>query len=332
MEPLTLNSAKAVKGLFPQDETQENDGLTGAQLFDNTGAARPALTYGDIILLPGHIDFGVDDVVTKTKLSRNIELHVPFVSSPMDTVTESEMAIQMALHGGIGFIHYNNTIQEQRKQVDRVKNFKNGFITNPKVLSPEHTVEDVLAIKQKYGFSGIPITENGLMGGKLVGIVTNRDTDFLKAGDIPLADVMTPLSSIVIGLVAGGLVVGSVLFFDRIKIDDPVGAISVHLTCGIWGTLAVGIFSTNPEHSLVTQLIGIACYGAFTVLCAAALFLSIKATMGLRVSEEEELEGLDYGEHGMHAYDLMPSPSSVSPATAQGAEASYAQQAALATD
>ena len=196
MEPLTLNSAKAVKGLFPQDETQENDGLTGAQLFDNTGAARPALTYGDIILLPGHIDFGVDDVVTKTKLSRNIELHVPFVSSPMDTVTESEMAIQMALHGGIGFIHYNNTIQEQRKQVDRVKNFKNGFITNPKVLSPEHTVEDVLAIKQKYGFSGIPITENGLMGGKLVGIVTNRDTDFLKAGDIPLADVMTPLDKL----------------------------------------------------------------------------------------------------------------------------------------
>ena len=159
---------------------------------------------------------------------------------------------------------------------------------------------------------------NGILAG-LVGITAG-------------ADVMTPLSSIVIGLVAGGLVVGSVLFFDRIKIDDPVGAISVHLTCGIWGTLAVGIFSTNPEHSLVTQLIGIACYGAFTVLCAAALFLSIKATMGLRVSEEEELEGLDYGEHGMHAYDLMPSPSSVSPATAQGAEASYAQQAALATD
>ena len=81
MEPLTLNSAKAVKGLFPQDETQENDGLTGAQLFDNTGAARPALTYGDIILLPGHIDFGVDDVATKTKLSRNIELHVPCIVS-----------------------------------------------------------------------------------------------------------------------------------------------------------------------------------------------------------------------------------------------------------
>jgi len=134
---------------------------------------------------------------------------------------------------------------------------------------------------------------NGILAG-LVGITAG-------------ADVMTPLSAIVIGLVAGGIVVGSVLMFDRIKIDDPVGAISVHLVCGIWGTLAVGIFSTNPEHSFVVQLIGVGAYGAFTVLCATALFLGIKATIGLRVSEEEEIEGLDIGEHGMHAYELTPS-------------------------
>ena len=198
MPDLSLAEGKApLEKLFPDDEPQENDGLTGEQLFDNSGPAKPALTYGDIILLPGHINFGVDRVCTKTKLSRNIELHLPFVSSPMDTVTESEMAIQMALHGGIGFIHYNNTIKEQRKQVDRVKNFKNGFITNPKCLSPEHTVEDVLAIKHKYGFSGIPITENGLMGGKLVGIVTNRDTDFQKSGTTALSEVMTPISQLI---------------------------------------------------------------------------------------------------------------------------------------
>ena len=197
MPDLNLDQKAAkLEQLFPDDEEQENDGLTGDQLFDNSGPAKPALTYGDLILLPGHINFGVDQVSTKTKLSRNIELHVPFVSSPMDTVTESEMAIQMALHGGIGFIHYNNTIQEQRKQVDRVKNFKNGFITNPKCLSPQHKVEDVLAIKHKYGFSGIPITENGLMGGKLVGIVTNRDTDFQRDGATLLSDVMTPLSKL----------------------------------------------------------------------------------------------------------------------------------------
>jgi Amt family ammonium transporter len=131
---------------------------------------------------------------------------------------------------------------------------------------------------------------NGILAG-LVGITAGADT-------------VSILGSVIIGLVAGGLVVGSVLFFDRIKIDDPVGAISVHLTCGIWGTLAVGIFSTNPEHSFMTQLIGVAAYGVATVASAFAIFATVKAVMGLRVSEEEELEGLDYGEHGMHAYDF----------------------------
>jgi Amt family ammonium transporter len=129
---------------------------------------------------------------------------------------------------------------------------------------------------------------NGILAG-LVGITAG-------------ADVVSPLSAIVIGLIAGALVVGSVVFFDKVKIDDPVGAVSVHLTCGIWGTLAVGIFA--PDKSFVTQLIGVACYGAATVTSAVILFGAIKATMGLRVSEEEEIEGLDYGEHGMHAYDL----------------------------
>jgi Amt family ammonium transporter len=131
---------------------------------------------------------------------------------------------------------------------------------------------------------------NGILAG-LVGITAG-------------ADVVTPLSAVLIGLIAGGIVVGSVIFFDRIKIDDPVGAISVHLTCGIWGTLAVGIFSTNPEHTLGIQAIGVAAYGAFTLASAGLIFGVLKATMGLRVSEEEELVGLDLGEHGMHAYDL----------------------------
>ncbi len=131
---------------------------------------------------------------------------------------------------------------------------------------------------------------NGILAG-LVGITAG-------------ADVTTPFTAAIIGLVAGVIVVGSVILFDRLKIDDPVGAISVHLSCGIWGTLAVGIFSTNPEHSFMTQLVGVLCYGAFTFACAMGLFLVIKATMGLRVSEDEEIEGLDLGEHGMHAYDM----------------------------
>lgn len=131
---------------------------------------------------------------------------------------------------------------------------------------------------------------NGILAG-LVGITAG-------------ADVMTPNTAVIIGLVAGCIVVFAVIGIDRIKIDDPVGAISVHLVCGIWGTLAVGIFSTNPEHSFVTQLIGVACYGVFTVVCATTIFLVIRATMGLRVTEEEEIEGLDLSEHGMHAWDV----------------------------
>jgi Amt family ammonium transporter len=103
-----------------------------------------------------------------------------------------------------------------------------------------------------------------------------------------------------IGLIAGAMVVGSVLTIDRLRLDDPVGAISVHLVCGIWGTLAVGIFSA--DHSLVTQLIGVLAYGAFSFPAALAIFLLLKLTLGLRVSKDEEAMGLDVGEHGMEAY------------------------------
>jgi Amt family ammonium transporter len=131
---------------------------------------------------------------------------------------------------------------------------------------------------------------NGILAG-LVGITAS-------------ADSVTISGSVVIGLIAGALVVCSVMAFDRIKVDDPVGAISVHLVCGIWGTLAVGIFSTNPDHSLGTQLIGVIAYGIVAFSCSLIIFGAIKATIGLRVSAEEEIEGLDLGEHGMHAYEL----------------------------
>ncbi|NIP31684.1 MAG: ammonium transporter [Candidatus Dadabacteria bacterium] len=115
------------------------------------------------------------------------------------------------------------------------------------------------------------------------------------------ADVVSVMSAVVIGIVAGAIVVFSVTFFDSIKIDDPVGAISVHLVCGIWGTLAVGIFG-GSDFSVVTQFIGVIAYGAFTVICSVILFLGIKMIMGLRVTQEEEMKGLDITEHGMEAY------------------------------
>ena len=116
------------------------------------------------------------------------------------------------------------------------------------------------------------------------------------------ADVVGVMDAVIIGLVSGGIVVLGVSFFDRLKLDDPVGALSVHLLCGIWGTLAVGIFS--PETASVgVQLLGISAYGAVSFLSALILFAILKYTLGIRVSEEEELGGLDIGEHGMEAYN-----------------------------
>lgn len=130
-----------------------------------------------------------------------------------------------------------------------------------------------------------------ILNGSLAGLVG------ITAG----ADVISPLYSVIVGIIAGIIVVASVLFFDKYaKVDDPVGAISVHLVCGIWGTLAVGIFAA--DFSFITQLIGVLAYGVFTVVCALILFFAIKLIMGLRVSEEEEMAGLDIGEHGMEAY------------------------------
>ena len=114
------------------------------------------------------------------------------------------------------------------------------------------------------------------------------------------ADVVGVMDSILIGFLAGLLVVAAVLLLDRLRIDDPVGAISVHLVCGVWGTLAVGIFSA--EHSLLTQLIGVVAYGVTCFVAAFVLFFLLKVTIGIRVDEEEEMRGLDVGEHGMEAY------------------------------
>ncbi len=114
------------------------------------------------------------------------------------------------------------------------------------------------------------------------------------------ADVISPLDSVLVGAVAGIMVVGAVLLLDRLRIDDPVGAVAVHLVCGVWGTVAVGLFA--DDVSLVAQLVGVAATGVFCFATSYAIFAGIKALMGLRVSAEEEMEGLDLGEHGMEAY------------------------------
>ena len=130
---------------------------------------------------------------------------------------------------------------------------------------------------------------NGCLAG-LVGITAGADT-------------VSVSSAVIIGIVAGALVVCAVMFIDsKLRIDDPVGAISVHLVCGIWGTLAVGIFSMNSDHSFATQLLGVVAYGAVVFSCALLIFGILKLVVGIRVSEEEELKGLDIAEHAMEAY------------------------------
>jgi len=163
------------------------DGSDAASLFEKYGG----LTYDDINLLPGHVAFGLDEVDLAAQLTPNIRLSLPIISSPMDTVTESEMAIGIALLGGLGIIHYNNTIEEQAHHVWRVKRFENGFITEPVTLSPDDTIADIDRTKDELGFAGIPITEDGTLGSRLLGIVTNRDIDFEPDRSRPLREVMT---------------------------------------------------------------------------------------------------------------------------------------------
>ncbi len=162
------------------------DGETASSLFGRG----EGLTYNDFILLPGRISFGLEQVDLTTKISRRIRLRFPLTSSPMDTVTESKMAIYLALLGGLGFIHYNNTVDEQVQEVRKVKRFENGFITDPCVLGPENTIADIDRVREKEGYSGIPITEDGTLRSRLIGIVTNRDIDFEPNRTRKLREVM----------------------------------------------------------------------------------------------------------------------------------------------
>jgi len=163
------------------------DGFSAEEIFTQ----HVGYTYNDIILLPSYFGFDANEVDLKTRLTRNITLNLPFISSPMDTVTEEKMAIYMALLGGMGILHYNNTIEEQVRMLKNVKRFENGFIVDPIVLGPENCIQDVRDIKKRLGFSGIPITEDGTLNTKLIGIVTARDIDFEHDATRKLKEVMT---------------------------------------------------------------------------------------------------------------------------------------------
>jgi IMP dehydrogenase len=147
-----------------------------------------ALSFDDVLLLPNHSEVLPDEVDVSTTLVGNIRLRIPIVSSPMDTVTESRMAIALAREGGVGVIHRNMPIEKQALEVDRVKRSEHGVIWDPIYLSPNHTVRDALELMERYHISGVPITDEE---GYLVGILTNRDIRFETNFDRPIHEVMT---------------------------------------------------------------------------------------------------------------------------------------------
>src|SRR5437773_2360333 len=159
--------------------------LPGAAMQERI--AYQGITFDDVLLEPGYSDVLPKDVDVRTQLTRNIRLNTPIVSSPMDTVTESELAIALAQEGGIGVIHKNMSVPQQTREVDKVKRSENGIITDPITLPPDETVGTARRIMEQHNISGVPITVNGY----LRGILTRRDLRFLTNHNQKISEVMT---------------------------------------------------------------------------------------------------------------------------------------------
>jgi len=154
---------------------------------------RKALTFDDVLLLPAHSRVLPREVSLKTRLTRKLELNIPVVSAAMDTVTEARLAIAIAQEGGIGIIHKNFPPAAQAAEVAKVKRFESGVLRDPMTISPEMTVREVIALQQQHRISGFPV----LKGGKVVGIVTNRDLRFETQLDQPVKAIMTPQKKLI---------------------------------------------------------------------------------------------------------------------------------------
>ncbi len=147
-----------------------------------------ALTFDDVLLVPAFSQVLPKDTSLSTQFSRNIRLNLPLVSAAMDTVTEARLAIAIAQEGGIGIVHKNLTPQQQAAEVAKVKRYESGVLRDPVVISPQHTVRQVIAMSEQLGISGFPVIE----GGRVVGIVSGRDLRFETRMDEPVSSIMTP--------------------------------------------------------------------------------------------------------------------------------------------
>ncbi|KAF3764527.1 inosine-5'-monophosphate dehydrogenase IMD2 [Cryphonectria parasitica EP155] len=193
--PATNGSANGKAGVLDYTKAEEllkeYDSRDGLGIQDLMNAKiHGGLTYNDFLLLPGYIGFPASDVTLDAPITKRISLKTPFVSSPMDTVTEHEMAIHMALQGGVGVIHHNCSPEAQADMVRSVKRYENGFINDPVLITKSTTVGEAKSLKEKWGFGGFPVTEDGKLGSKLLGIVTNRDLQFEDDLDQAVSNVM----------------------------------------------------------------------------------------------------------------------------------------------
>jgi len=204
---------------------EDRDGLAVQDLLDSK--KHGGLTYNDFLILPGYIGFAASEVTLESPVTKHITLKTPFVSSPMDTVTEHDMAIHIALQGGLGVIHHNCSADAQAEMVRKVKRYENGFIVDPVVITRETTVGEVKSLKEKWGFGGFPVTENGTMNSKLVGIVTNRDIQFEDDDHSPVSAVMVTVNDLITApagttlLEANGILAKSKK--GKLPIVDPKG-------------------------------------------------------------------------------------------------------------
>ena len=149
---------------------------------------REALTFDDVLLVPAASNVLPSTADMRTRVTRSIALNIPLLSSAMDTVTESQMAITMAQAGGMGVIHRNLNVEDQAREVRRVKRFESGIVYNPITLTPDQTLADAKALTERYGFSGFPVVDEKR---RVVGIVTNRDMRFAERDDTPVRVMMT---------------------------------------------------------------------------------------------------------------------------------------------
>jgi IMP dehydrogenase len=229
-------------------EVELDDGYSATEIFE-ASTSKSGFTYDDLICLPGFISFGVHEVTLDSNFTRKIKLKTPLVSSPMDTVTESKTAIAMALEGGVGVIHCNLSIEDQVKEVMKVKKFKSGFIMDPICISPLTTLDELDRLREQYGYYGFPVTQDGKMGSRLLGLVAKRDTDFVADRTTRVGSIMTTVEKLTVAEEGIGLQEANKILHTSKKGKLPILTKTGHLVA----LMARTDLKKNADFPLATK-------------------------------------------------------------------------------